>query len=83
MRSELLTGTTWNNRNKTGLNLRQIINSTLCTSPTEACYTRQCDNCADRLSSIIIKPTCKGDADDEDNEVRWLNWVCVLGKVSL
>ena len=27
--------------------------------------------------------TCKGDIDDEDNEVRWFNWIRTLGKVSL
>ncbi|CAF4215535.1 unnamed protein product [Adineta steineri] len=72
-----------NNRNKTKLNLQQIINSTLCTSHTEECYTKECEDCGDRLPSIIIKPTCKGDPDDEDNEIRWLNWIRILGKVSL
>ncbi|CAF5070990.1 unnamed protein product, partial [Rotaria sp. Silwood1] len=36
-----------------------------------------------RLPSCIIQPTCKGDIDDEDNEIRWFNWVRVSGKVSL
>ncbi|CAF3815158.1 unnamed protein product [Rotaria sp. Silwood1] len=73
----------WNNRNKTSWNLQQIIDSILCTSPMEACHTRECDDCGDRLPSCIIQPTCKGDIDDEDNEIRWFNWVRVSGKVSL
>jgi hypothetical protein len=49
----------------------------------EICHTRQCDDCGDRLPSHIIRATCKVDIDDEDNVIRWFNWVRASGKVNL
>ncbi|CAF5114774.1 unnamed protein product, partial [Rotaria sp. Silwood1] len=72
-----------NNRNQTSWKLQQIIDSILCASPTEACYNSQCDDCGDGFASDIVKPTCQGDIDDNGNQIRWFNWVRVLGRVNL
>ncbi|CAF1546445.1 unnamed protein product [Adineta ricciae] len=73
----------WNNRNDVDWDLQQLTDCILCTSTTESCYTEQCDDCGDRSPSDIMRLTCKGDIDDEDNEVRWFNWIRTSGKVSL
>jgi hypothetical protein len=60
-----------------------LIESLLCTPPTEECYSRECQSCANNLPSSILTKLYSGYSNDKEDQIVWFNWVRTLGKINL